>query len=153
MGTAPPDGDVEPAGRPSPARRRTARSQATVKLLEALGSELMVHQPIDATAVATATKLSVRDVAPGAITAAVIWQMLQLFGTAYVANVVKDAGLTYGVFAVVLGLLAWIFQAALGVVRSVAAPSVAVCFTCPTASVADSFRCSATSWPTPSAAA
>ncbi len=113
----------------------------------------MVHQPIDATAVATATKLSVRDVAPGAITAAVIWQMLQLFGTAYVANVVKDAGLTYGVFAVVLGLLAWIFQAALGVVRSVAAPSVAVCFTCPTASVADSFRCSATSWPTPSAAA
>ena len=73
--------------------RRTARSQATVKLLEALGSELMVHQPIDATAFATATKLSVRDVAPGAITAAVIWQMLQLFGTAYVANVVKDAGL------------------------------------------------------------
>ena len=56
--------------------------------------------------VATATKLSVRDVAPGAITAAVIWQLLQLFGTAYVANVVKDAGLTYGVFAVVLGLLA-----------------------------------------------
>ena len=79
----------------------------------------MVHQPIDATAVATATKLSVRDVAPGTITGAVIWQLLQLFGTAYVANVVKDAGLTYGVFAVVLGLLASIFLAALGVVRSV----------------------------------
>ena len=55
--------------------------------------------------VSTAIKLSVRDVAPGAIIAAVIWQLLQLFGTAYVANVVKDANATYGVFAVVLGLL------------------------------------------------
>jgi membrane protein len=69
--------------------------------------------------VATAIKLSVGDVAPGAITAAVIWQLLQLFGTAYVAHVVKDASITYGVFAVVLGLLAWIFLAALGVVVSV----------------------------------
>ena len=69
--------------------------------------------------ISTATKLSVRDVAPGAIVAAVIWQLLQLFGTAYVANVVKDANTTYGVFAVVLGLLAWIFLAALGVVLSV----------------------------------
>ena len=55
--------------------------------------------------VSTAIKLSVGDVAPGAIIAAVIWQLLQLFGTAYVANVVKDANATYGVFAVVLGLL------------------------------------------------
>ena len=69
--------------------------------------------------IATASKLSVRDVAPGAVVAAVIWQVLQLFGTAYVANVVKDANTTYGVFAVVLGLLAWIFLAALGVVLSV----------------------------------
>ena len=69
--------------------------------------------------ISTATKLGVRDVAPGAIIAAVIWQLLQLFGTAYVANVVKDANATYGVFAVVLGLLAWIFLAALGVVLSV----------------------------------
>jgi membrane protein len=69
--------------------------------------------------ISTATKLTVREVAPGAIIAAVIWQLLQLFGTAYVANVVKDAGITYGVFAVVLGLLAWIFLAALGVVVSV----------------------------------
>ena len=35
------------------------------------------------------------------------------------ASVVKDAGITYGVFAVVLGLLAWLFLAALGVVLSV----------------------------------
>ena len=55
---------------------------------------------------------------PGAITAAVFWQLLQLFGTAYVGNVVKGAGATYGVFALVLGLLAWIFLAAVGVVLS-----------------------------------
>lgn len=69
--------------------------------------------------VSTAARLSVRDVAPGAIVAAVIWQLLQLFGTAYVVNVVKDSSTTYGVFAVVLGLLAWIFVAAVGVVVSV----------------------------------
>jgi YihY family inner membrane protein len=69
--------------------------------------------------ISTAFELSVRDVAPGAISAAVIWQLLQLFGTAYVAHVVQGASNTYGVFAVVLGLLAWIFLAALGVVLSV----------------------------------
>jgi membrane protein len=69
--------------------------------------------------ISTATKLSVRDVAPGAIIAAVIWQLLQLFGTAYAANVVKDADATYGVFAAVLGLLGWILLAAFGVVLSV----------------------------------
>jgi membrane protein len=69
--------------------------------------------------IATATELSVRDVAPGAVVAAVIWQLLQLFGTAYVASVVKNASITSGVFAVVLGLLAWIFLAALGVVLGV----------------------------------
>jgi hypothetical protein len=69
--------------------------------------------------IATARKLDVRDVAPGAIVAALIWQLLQLFGTAYVTNVVRDASITYGVFAVVLGLLAWIFLAAIVVVVSV----------------------------------
>jgi YihY family inner membrane protein len=67
----------------------------------------------------TAIKLGVREIAPGAVVAAVIWQVLQLFGTAYVANVVKNSSITYGAFAVVLGLLAWIFLAALGVVVSV----------------------------------
>ncbi|MGD9705547.1 MAG: YihY/virulence factor BrkB family protein [Acidimicrobiia bacterium] len=59
-----------------------------------------------------------RDVVPGAITAAVNWQLLQLFGTAYVGNVVKGADATYGVFALVFGLLAWIYLAALGIVIS-----------------------------------
>ena len=57
-----------------------------------------------------------RDIIPGAIVAAVIWQLLQFFGAVFVSNVVKDSGATYGVFALVLGLLAWIFLAAVGVV-------------------------------------
>ena len=67
---------------------------------------------------APSSAIAIRDVVPGAITAAIFWQLLQLFGTAYVGNVVKGAGATYGVFALVLGLLAWIFLAAVGVVIS-----------------------------------
>jgi YihY family inner membrane protein len=68
--------------------------------------------------VSTARPTSMRDLMPGAITAALTWQTLQLFGTAFVGNVVKDAGLSYGVFALVLGLLAWIYLGAVGVVVS-----------------------------------
>jgi len=57
-----------------------------------------------------------RDVIPGALFAASIWQLLQLFGTAFVGSFVKDSGAAYGTFALVLGLLAWIFLAAVGVV-------------------------------------
>jgi len=64
----------------------------------------------------TAPTQALRDVVPGAIVAAANWQLLQLFGAAYVGNVVKDAAATYGVFALVLGLLAWIFLAAVGIV-------------------------------------
>jgi YihY family inner membrane protein len=56
------------------------------------------------------------DLLLGALVAAVTWQLLQVFGAAYVGNVVKDAGATYGVFALVLGLFAWIFLAAVGIV-------------------------------------
>jgi membrane protein len=66
--------------------------------------------------VATARRLRKRDVLPGAITAAILWQFLQLFGTAYVGYVFKGASTTYGVFSLVLGLLAWIFLAALSLV-------------------------------------
>ncbi|MEP6527320.1 MAG: YihY/virulence factor BrkB family protein [Nocardioidaceae bacterium] len=66
--------------------------------------------------VATAERLSLRDSAPGAVTAAVCWQLLQLLGTAYVGHVVKNASATNGVFALVLGLIAWIFLGAVSVV-------------------------------------
>lgn len=59
-----------------------------------------------------ARPLSVADVAPGAIAAAVLWQALQSFGALYVTSVVRGASTTNGVFAIVLGLLAFLFLAA-----------------------------------------
>jgi uncharacterized BrkB/YihY/UPF0761 family membrane protein len=61
---------------------------------------------------ATARPLSLADVAPGAVAAAVLWQVLQSFGAYYVSKVVSTASVTNGVFAVVLGLLAFLFLAA-----------------------------------------
>jgi uncharacterized BrkB/YihY/UPF0761 family membrane protein len=64
---------------------------------------------------AAARRLSVRDVAPGAIGAAAIWQLLQSFGVIYVRHVVKHATATNAVFAIVLGLLAFLYITATGV--------------------------------------
>jgi membrane protein len=69
--------------------------------------------------IATAQRLSARQAAPGALAAAVIWQLLQLFGSAYVARVSEGSSATYGAFALVLGLLAWIFLGAVAVVLCV----------------------------------
>ena len=62
------------------------------------------------------TPQAVARPAPGALTAAIVWQVLQLLGTAYVGRVVKGTTVTYGAFTLVLGLLAWIFLAAVALV-------------------------------------
>jgi len=79
---------------------------------------VLVNSAIFAVAfnIANAASIRRRHILPGAVTAAVIWQLLQLFGTAYIMGVVNPSGTTYGVFAIVLGLLAWIYLAAVGVV-------------------------------------
>jgi YihY family inner membrane protein len=59
--------------------------------------------------VTTTRPLTVRDVLPGALGAAVIWQLLQWFGTSYVQHVVASASVTNSVFAVVLGLIAFLY--------------------------------------------
>ncbi|MGI9156981.1 MAG: YihY/virulence factor BrkB family protein [Marmoricola sp.] len=59
--------------------------------------------------IAAGRDLSVRDVAPGAIAAATVWQLLQTFGVVYVGHVVKGASATNGVFALVLGLIAFLY--------------------------------------------
>ena len=64
---------------------------------------------------AAARRLSVRDVAPGAIAAAVIWQLLQSFGVIYVGHVVRHASDTNAVFALVLGMLAFLYLSAMAV--------------------------------------
>ena len=46
------------------------------------------------------------------IVAAVFWQLLQHLGGYYVDHVLKRTGPLYGVFALVLGLLAWLYLGA-----------------------------------------
>ena len=65
---------------------------------------------------ATPRRLTVRQVLPGALAAAIAWQLLQSFGGRYVGHVVKNASATNAVFALVLGLLAFIYLAALAFV-------------------------------------
>jgi membrane protein len=61
---------------------------------------------------ATARRLTVKQVVPGALAAAVLWQLLQTFGVSYVSHVVSTASAINGVFALVLGLLAFLYLAA-----------------------------------------
>ena len=69
--------------------------------------------------IATSRDVTYRDIAPGALLAAVFWQILQSLGAAYVAHIVKNASATNGVFALVLGLIAWIYLTAVAVVLCV----------------------------------
>ena len=63
---------------------------------------------------AAARRLSVRDVVPGALAAEVIWQLLQTFGVIFVQQV-RHASPSNAVFAVVLGLLAFLYLTATAV--------------------------------------
>jgi YihY family inner membrane protein len=60
----------------------------------------------------TAVDVSWRDLLPGVIVAAVFWQALQHLGGFYVDHELKRTGPLYGVFALVLGLLAWLYLGA-----------------------------------------
>ena len=61
--------------------------------------------------ISTPRKERLREVLPGAAFVAVLWQLLQLLGGAYVEHVVKKANEMNAVFAVVLGLVALIYIA------------------------------------------
>jgi uncharacterized BrkB/YihY/UPF0761 family membrane protein len=69
--------------------------------------------------ISTARRLTVRQIAPGALLAALVWQLLQSFGGVYVGHVVKSASAVNSVFALVLGLLAFLYLAALAIVLCV----------------------------------
>lgn len=76
--------------------------------------------------IGTTRSVSVRDVAPGAVAAAVVWQLLQSFGALYVGRVVSSASATNGVFAVVLGLLAFLYLASIAIVFCIEVNAVRV---------------------------
>ncbi|MBY6685917.1 YihY/virulence factor BrkB family protein [Rhodococcus sp. BP-149] len=61
----------------------------------------------------TTRAVSVPDVLPGAVIGALLWQALQSFGGLYVQRVVGGADTTNGVFAIVLGLLAFLYISSL----------------------------------------
>ena len=60
----------------------------------------------------TAVDVGWRDLLPGVIVAAVCWQLLQHLGGFYIDHELKHTGPLYGVFALVLGLLAWLYLGA-----------------------------------------
>jgi membrane protein len=64
----------------------------------------------------TGESVGTRDVLPGAVGAALGWQVLQSAGTYYLGNTLQGASATYGLFGVVLGLLVWLYLAAFTVV-------------------------------------
>jgi membrane protein len=66
--------------------------------------------------VLTARPITIRQVRGGAVAAALIWQGLQSAATFLLGHLLQRAGATYGAFALVLGMLAWIYLGALTVV-------------------------------------
>ena len=72
---------------------------------------LLVNTLVFTTAfrVATAREITMRQTVPGAFGAALVWQILQYVGAYYVQHVVAKASDVNGVFALVLGLVAWIY--------------------------------------------
>lgn len=72
---------------------------------------LLVNTLVFTTAfrVATARDITMRQTVPGAFGAALVWQILQYVGAYYVQHVVAKASDVNGVFALVLGLVAWIY--------------------------------------------
>ncbi len=61
----------------------------------------------------TVAPVSLRQLLPGAVAAAIAWQLLQLVGTYLVTHELQGMSASYGLFGIVLGLLAWIYVAVL----------------------------------------
>jgi membrane protein len=76
-------------------------------VLLALGASLLLF--FAAFRLLTVDEVRTRDLLPGVLFAAVLWQVLQYVGGYYVAHVVRHAQETSGLFAFVLGLLAWLY--------------------------------------------
>ncbi len=57
----------------------------------------------------TVRDVSTRAVLPGAVLAAVGWQLLQWVGGWYITTKLQSSTSTYGTFAIVIGLLTWFF--------------------------------------------
>jgi YihY family inner membrane protein len=93
---------------------RTGRLQPDVVQILGFAASALLDLGVFTVAfrVLTAADVSVRRVLPGAVLATLGWLGLQLVGGIYVEHVVARSNETYGVFAGVIGLLAWLWLAA-----------------------------------------
>jgi membrane protein len=66
----------------------------------------------------TDASIPTRELWPGIIVAAILWEILQAVGGVYIGHVVKNASNTYGTFATVIGLIVWIHLGAQAVLYS-----------------------------------
>lgn len=66
--------------------------------------------------VLTASSVSTSELRIGAVIAGVGWQIVQVLGTLFVSHFLKGAPEAYGVFGLVLGLIAWIYLLAFVIV-------------------------------------
>ena len=90
---------------------------AGLRLLTAAGAlALNVALFVLAFRLLTGQRTGTREVLPGAVLAAVCWQLLQSAGTYYLGNSLRGTSATYGLFGVVLGLLVWLYLSAFTVV-------------------------------------
>ncbi|HET9689530.1 MAG TPA: YihY/virulence factor BrkB family protein [Acidimicrobiales bacterium] len=81
-----------------------------------LGAAVDVGIFIVAFRLLTAREVTTREILLGAVIAGVAWAVLQAVGTYYVAHSLKGTSAAYGLFAIVLGLVAWIHLESLVIV-------------------------------------
>lgn len=89
-----------------------SRSAPTVVLGVVLAFALNLAVFMLAFKLLTALDLSWRDLLPGVVVAAIFWQLLQHLGGLYIDHELKRTEALYGIFAFVLGLLAWLYLGA-----------------------------------------
>jgi uncharacterized BrkB/YihY/UPF0761 family membrane protein len=58
---------------------------------------------------ATASEITTRELFPGALLAATVWQVLQLTGTYIIRHQLAHSSALYGIFSLVLGLITWLY--------------------------------------------
>ncbi|MFF8909631.1 YihY/virulence factor BrkB family protein [Streptomyces olivaceoviridis] len=93
----------------------TVASVCLNAVLLLLGYRLLTHRP-----------LPLRRLAGVALGGACAWQAVQWAGSYYVTHVLRGATATYGMFGIVLGLLAWLYIGALIFVTAAEVASVRV---------------------------
>jgi uncharacterized BrkB/YihY/UPF0761 family membrane protein len=73
---------------------------------------------------ATAREVTTRELFPGALASGIVWQILQLTGSYIVHHSLARSTSLYGIFGIVLGMLAWLFLQAQATLYAVEATVV-----------------------------